>query len=119
MAGYGQEAIFERSCIEHQGVVLLPGASNELVHDAAACPNESVLRALAGKRNGGQWERSTRELEQSERGSDLDRGGRTEAGPQRNIAFNRKFKTADRHTFLGHAPGNSHGVIAPVFSGDG
>ena len=26
MAGYGQEAIFERSCIEHQGVVLLPGA---------------------------------------------------------------------------------------------
>ena len=74
MAGDGQEAIFEGSCIEHQGVVLLPGTRDELIHDAATRPNESVLRALAGKRNGGQRQRGAGELEQSESGGDFDRG---------------------------------------------
>ncbi len=51
-AGMGKQAIFERSAIQQQGMVLLPGAGNELVHDAAARADKGILRALAGEGDG-------------------------------------------------------------------
>ncbi len=77
MSGNGQQAIFERSAIQHQGMVLLPGAGNELVHDAAARAYEGIFRALAGKCDGGQRQRSAGQLQQGECGGDFDRRRRT------------------------------------------
>ena len=85
--GDGQMAIFEGAAVEHQGVVLLTGAGDELVHDAAAGAYEDVFRALAGERDGGQREGGAGQFQQGHGRGHFNRCGRTESRAQGNIAI--------------------------------
>ena len=111
----GGELELQPAAVDHDGVVLLSAATDELVHDAAVGADEGVFRALAEQGDLGRRQVQACGAEDGERSGHLHRGRRAESGIQRNVAGNRhREAVVDGDTVFAQRPQDSGGIVRPI-----
>ncbi len=111
----GREGVLQPAAVDHDGVVLLAEAGDELVHDADVGADEGILCVLAEQGDLGQLQVEAGGAEDGEGGGNLDRGRRAEAGAEGDVARDGEGEAiVDGDAMFAQCPENAGGIVGPM-----